>query len=141
MKVKCPARPFAGWDELRRTCGLEQRELCLELVRLRVKKAIPKPSLAPQPLRQPGSGDALLGTRPVAYGSAAGDANVYRWESLGPGDRVQGCSILEAASTTYFVPEGWALLIDPYGNAQIQREAGAPLEAARLQETRSHGQS
>jgi len=29
--------------------------------------------------------------------------------------------VLEAENSTYFVPEGWTLLLDQYGNAKLTR--------------------
>jgi len=40
---------------------------------------------------------------------------------LQPGNRVEGCAVLEGANSTYFVPEGWTLLMDHYGNAKLTR--------------------
>jgi hypothetical protein len=34
---------------------------------------------------------------------------------------VEGCAILESVNTTYFVPEGWTLALDGYGNATLNR--------------------
>ena len=51
--------------------------------------------------------------------AATGEAQVYRWESLQPGNRVEGCAVLEGVNTTYFIPDGWAMTIDPYGNGKV----------------------
>jgi N-methylhydantoinase A/oxoprolinase/acetone carboxylase beta subunit len=140
VNMKCPRRYFSGADELRRALGLDQRKVSLELVRLRVMKTILKPTLPPQALQQEHSGEALLGARAVAYGSSTGQAKVYKWESLRPGNKVEGCAILEAENTTYLVPEGWSLQVDQYGNAQARRAAEGSLPSqAATQEARSHG--
>jgi len=92
-------------------------------------------------VRELGSSDptgALLGKRNVAYGSRSGEAKLYKWESLRPGNKVQGCSVLEAENGTYFVPEGWSLVMDQHGNAQVTRAAGEASTGA-LQETQTHG--
>jgi len=140
VTVRCPQLQFAGIEDLRAKLGadLPSGGVSLELVRLRIRKVISKPALA---LRELGPGDpagALLGKRNVAYGSRSGDAKLYKWELLRPGNKVQGCSILEAENSTYFVPEGWSLGVDQHGNAQVTRAAG---EAATgvLQETESYG--
>jgi N-methylhydantoinase A len=91
----------------------------LDLFRLRVRKEMPKPKLAKLPLQEADSSHARLGKREVCWGRLSGEAQVYRWESLRPGNRVQGCAVLEGANTTYFVPQGWALEIDHYGNGAV----------------------
>ena len=94
----------------------------LELLRVRVRKQIPKPRLAEHALQDSDSSDALTGTREVFWGSRSGKAKIYRWESLLPGNRVDGCAILEGVNTTYFVPEGWTMVVDSYGNGDLSRK-------------------
>jgi acetone carboxylase beta subunit len=55
------------------------------------------------------------------WGSRSGEAQVYRWESLRPGNRVAGCAVFEGVNTTYFLPDGWAMTIDPYANGRMTR--------------------
>ncbi|MGH9497671.1 MAG: hydantoinase/oxoprolinase family protein [Terriglobales bacterium] len=123
---------FHSMEGLRRQLGFELPEgnTAIELVRLRVKKAIAKRPLA-QPPHQTGT-DTVLGKRKVAYGSRSGEARLYRWESVRPGNPIAGCAILESTNSTYFVPEGWTLEIDSHGNARLSTSTIA-------QETRSHG--
>ena len=83
---------------------------------------------------------AYLGKRAVAYGSSSGEAKLYKWESLRPGNKLQGCSLIESANSTYFVPEGWSLAIDQYGNAQVRHAFGRQNPTrAKLQETHAYG--
>jgi hypothetical protein len=59
---------------------------------------------------------------------------------LQPGQQVRGCAILEAQNSTSFVPEGWTLQIDAYGNAQLKREADVTARSeTRFEESRSYG--
>jgi len=95
--------------------------LSLEVFRVRVKKLMAKPHVVQHPLFKPDSAHALIGTRKILWGSKSGEAQVYRWESLQPGNRVEGCAILEGVNTTYFIPDGWAMTIDAYGNAKLRR--------------------
>jgi N-methylhydantoinase A/oxoprolinase/acetone carboxylase beta subunit len=95
----------------------------LEVVRVRVKKAIPKPVASLSELGPEAPDLAYLGKRAVACGSSSGEATLYKWESLRPGNKLQGCCLIESANSTYFVPEGWSLAVDQYGNAQM-RSAG-----------------
>ena len=80
-----------------------------------------KPNLLKPPPGTADSSHALTGSRPVAWGSKTGLAQVYRWESLQPGNRLDGCAVLEGAHSTYFVPQGWSLEMDTYGNAKLRR--------------------
>jgi N-methylhydantoinase A/oxoprolinase/acetone carboxylase beta subunit len=140
LTVRCPQRRFASIDDLRSQLGsdLPSGEMSIELVRLQIRKAITKPTLTLRQLAPADPAGALLGRRTVAYGSRNGEAKLYKWESLRPGNQVEGCSILEAGSSTYFVPEGWKLLMDPQGNAQLTRTASGTTSAI-LQETQTHG--
>jgi len=93
----------------------------IELIRVQIRKAMPKPALREQPLAGVDSAHAIKGKRTVAWGSFKGGAKLYRWECLQPGNRVEGCAVLEGASSTYFVPEGWTLVVDSLGNAKLNR--------------------
>jgi len=107
---------------LTNSAGAVQRaDFRVDLIRLQVKKSMLKPNLPKPPAGGPDSSRALKGTRPVSWGSKAGLAQIYSWESLQPGNRLNGCAVLEGAHSTYFVPEGWALEMDPYGNAKLGR--------------------
>jgi acetophenone carboxylase len=137
--VTCAKLHFDDIQELRRQLGVTGGDGSLELVRVRVKKAIARPAMVRQAVTSKDSASAA-GTRRIAYGSADGKATLYKWESLQPGQRVQGCAILEAQNSTYFVPEGWALQLDAYGNAQVKHEAGASQRSeASLEESRPYG--
>ena len=108
---------------------------------MRVSKAISKPALVMSESGPEDPSPAFVIERAVAYGSQ-GRAKVYKWESLKPGNKLQGCSILEAQNSTYFVPEGWNLEIDQYGNAQLTCAADRVsnnLTHATLQESRAYG--
>jgi N-methylhydantoinase A len=96
-------------------------DISLEMLRVRVKKAMPKARLVGRALQGVDASQAQIGTRKVWWGSRAGEARVYRWESLHPGNRVAGCAVLEGVNTTYFLPDGWTMTIDPYGNGKMTR--------------------
>jgi N-methylhydantoinase A/acetophenone carboxylase len=137
--VSCARLQFANCQELRSQLAVSGDSASLELVRVRVKKAISRPAIG-RAVAAKDSAATAAGTRRVAYGSEDGKADLYKWESLQPGQQVQGCAILEAQNSTYFVPEGWTLQMDAHGNAQVKSEAGAvPRRAASLEESRSYG--
>lgn len=95
-----------------------------ELVCVRARKAMPKPRLVE---RLPGGSDpshALMGIRQVLCGAGNHEARVYRWESLQPGNRVEGCAVLDGENTNYFIPEGWVMEIDGFGNGDLRKRGG-----------------
>jgi len=96
-------------------------EISLELVRLRVKKPMSKPRLVERALQAPDAAHAQRGARPILWGSRAGQAQICTWESLAPGNRIEGPAILEGMQTTYFVPENWTMTIDRFGNGALSR--------------------
>jgi N-methylhydantoinase A len=108
---------------LRNNMGNHTGPFSLDLFRLRVKKPMSKPRLVERQLQGPDSSHARVGERAVGWGSRSCEAQIYRWEKLQPGNRVEGCAILEGVSTTYLVPEGWTLVIDGFGNASLNRAA------------------
>ena len=138
--VKNSQLHFASVVDLGRKLGIDTSagDVSIELVRIRLTKPISKPILTLREARPADATHALSGSRKVAYGSLQGEAQLYKWESLQPGNKVVGCSILEASNSTYFVPEGWALEIDRYGNARAAR-SGEVSSSAGLQETQSYG--
>jgi N-methylhydantoinase A/oxoprolinase/acetone carboxylase beta subunit len=119
------ASPQQLESTLRKNMGNHSGPLSLDLFRLRVKKPMSKPRLVERSLQGPDSSQAHVGERTVGWGSRSGKAQIYRWEKLQPGNRVEGCAILEGVSTTYFVPEGWTLVVDAFGNASLDRAAAS----------------
>jgi N-methylhydantoinase A len=109
---------FASLEELQRLAGGESS---LELVRLAVRKKIARPALVERSLTAADASHARTGERALAYGSGNCRARVYRWESLVPGNQVNGGALLVSENSTYFVPEGWVLTIDRYGNGLVSR--------------------
>jgi acetophenone carboxylase len=120
--VRCPQLRFGSGAELRRvlTPHPHLEDATVELVRMRVKKAISMPGLVMKEKEGSDSGGALLGTRRVTRGGGKQEATLYRWELLRPGNVVPGGSILESANSTYLVLPGWKLGMDHYGNAVIK---------------------
>jgi N-methylhydantoinase A/oxoprolinase/acetone carboxylase beta subunit len=101
--------------------GGQREAFGVDLVRLQIRKSMPKPDLPRIPNADGDASSALKGTRSVTWGSKNGWAQIYRWESLQPCNRVEGCAVLEGANGSYFVPEGWILEMDGYGNAKLRR--------------------
>ncbi len=100
--------------------GINQgADFSLDLLRVSVKKTMPKPKLIEHPLQSKDSAHAWKGTRKILWGSKSGEAKIYDWDQLQPGNHLEGPAILEDANTTYFVPENWTLQMDRYGNAAL----------------------
>ena len=135
LEIACPGRPpivaaypeasFRDAGSLRAFCeakiGTGADPIAIELLRVQIRKAMPKPALIEKPMQGMDSSHAIKGTRKVAWGSSKGAAQLYNWESLQPGNRVEGCAVLEGTNSTYFVPEGWTLVVDQFGNAKLNR--------------------
>ena len=96
--------------------------ISLELMRVRVKKAMSKPHLPDRALQAADPARGLTGSRRIFWGSRDGEAKLYRWESLEPGNRVEGPAVLEGLNTTYLVPDGWSMSIDRFGNGELTRK-------------------
>jgi acetophenone carboxylase len=125
MVVSCPETAFRDAGSFREflesSDGAKAEPIVIELIRVRIHKAMPKPALTTKPLKGPDSSHAIKGERKVAWGSSKATAQLYRWEALEPGNRVEGCAVLEGENSTYFVPEGWTLVVDQFGNAKLNR--------------------
>ena len=125
MAVACPETVFRDAGSFRAflesSDGAKAEPIVIELIRMRIYKAMPKPALKAKPMRGLDSSHAIKGERKVAWGSSKGTAQLYRWEALEPGNRMEGCAVLEGENSTYFVPEGWKLVVDQFGNAKLNR--------------------
>jgi N-methylhydantoinase A/oxoprolinase/acetone carboxylase beta subunit len=125
ITMSCP--PAALQDStqlnalLEKALGSTKDKFVVELLRVQIKKGIPKAALIEKPLQGTDSSHAIKGTRQVAWGSKKGEAILYTWEDMRPGNAVAGCAILEGAHTTFFVPENWKLVMDGFGNARLTR--------------------
>lgn len=129
ISIACPELALRSTEGLKsalsEALGLSansQDRIGLELLRVRVKKTMPKTRFEKSLLEKPDASPARTGSRKVLWGSRNGEARIYHWELLKPGNRVDGCAILESVNTTYFVPEGWTLVLDGYGNASLNRQ-------------------
>ena len=130
IPVRCPESSLSSGKELQAalssaldTAEQSGERLSLELIRLRAKKTIVKPPLVTRPLQGAASTHAHIGARQVFWGSSDGEAQIYRWESLQPGNEVKGCAVLEGVNTTYFIPEGWVMVVDSFGNGDLSRNS------------------
>jgi len=60
------------------------------------------------------SKEAFKFTRPVFRGGEWNDADIWRMESLVPGNEIEGLAVIEASNTTLFLPREWKLRIDEH---------------------------
>lgn len=58
--------------------------------------------------------EATKGTRRIYQKGQWHDANIYRMESMQPGNEVEGLAVIEASNTTLFVPQEWHVRIDEH---------------------------
>jgi N-methylhydantoinase A len=119
FEAKSAALRFESVEELRQLAG--NGEATLEVVRMWVRKKMARPALLEKASGPQDASGARSGERTVAYGGGKGKAGVYKWELLEPGNEVAGCALLVSENSTYFVPEGWKLTIDRYGNGVVRR--------------------
>lgn len=56
--------------------------------------------------------EAVKGTRRIYQKGTWHDADIYRMESMLPGNEVDGLAVIEASNTTLFVPPEWHVRID-----------------------------
>ena len=74
-----------------------------------------KPKLVKYPLEgHAPPQEARKGTRRIYQKGQWHDANIYRMESMRPGNEVDGLAVIEASNTTLFVPSEWHVRIDEY---------------------------
>lgn len=125
IAAPCPGESFRDIQSFRAFCegvsGVATDKITIELIRMQIRKPMPKPAVVDKPLAGADSSHARKGARKVAWGSSHGEAQLFHWEALQPGNRVEGCAVLEGANSTYLVPEGWTLTLDTYGNAKLNR--------------------
>lgn len=130
--VTCSAESFSDERSLQaaiagaaQSSGINQgADFSLDLLRVSVKKSMPKPKLIERRLQAKDSAHAWKGTRKILRGSTTtGEAKIYDWDQLQPGNQLEGPAILEDANTTYFVPENWILQMDKFNNAALTRQA------------------
>lgn len=58
--------------------------------------------------------NACKGSRPVFMRGKWNDADIWRMESLRPGNEIEGLAVIEASNTTLFVPPEWRVRIDEH---------------------------
>lgn len=130
LAIQFPYRRFgseAEAHEILKRCSPTASPDCrgesyIEIIRLKALQRIGRPPLGEKGLARSRAALVPIGCRDIALGDAGQRAEIYKWESLLPGDVVRGCAIAEADNTTYFVPRGWALTVDKYQNGIIRRE-------------------
>jgi N-methylhydantoinase A/oxoprolinase/acetone carboxylase beta subunit len=66
--------------------------------------------------------EASKGTRPVFQRGKWTDADIWRMESLKPGNQIDGLAVVEASNTTLFVPPEWRVRIDEYDIYWLERK-------------------
>ncbi|MFP6625804.1 MAG: hydantoinase/oxoprolinase family protein, partial [Deltaproteobacteria bacterium] len=65
--------------------------------------------------------EASKGKRPVFRQGKWHDADIWRMESLKPGNEIDGLAVIEASNTTLFVPSEWHVRIDEHEIYWLER--------------------
>lgn len=93
----------------------------VEIVALRAEAVLPLSSAPATPVTAGGAGPFRTGTRRmVADTSGAVDAAVYRRETIGPGQHVEGPAIIEQTDSTIVLAPGDRATADVRGNLIIE---------------------
>jgi N-methylhydantoinase A/oxoprolinase/acetone carboxylase beta subunit len=126
IEMPCPPEALRNSRQLKTlvetALGGKKDKFVVELLRVQIMKSMPKPSVIEMQLQGADASHAVKGKRQVAWGSQKGEALLYTWENLRPGNSVAGCAVLEGANSTFFVPENWTLTMDRFGNARLMRQ-------------------
>lgn len=88
-----------------------------QIFELGLETSLPKvkPKLTKQPLqRAKPVPEALKGERDVYYAGQWCSATLYDMDSLRPGNEVGGMAVIEAPSTTFFIPPGRSVRMDEW---------------------------
>jgi N-methylhydantoinase A/oxoprolinase/acetone carboxylase beta subunit len=93
-------------------------EVCVVAKVATVKPNLPKHELADKRPAQ----EALKGSRPVFQRGRWTDADIWRMESLVPGNEIEGLAVVEASNTTLFVPPEWHVRIDEHDIYWLERK-------------------
>jgi acetone carboxylase beta subunit len=65
--------------------------------------------------------DAYRGQRPFYFRKAWVDADIWDMDTLRAGNQIQGPAVIEAPSTTFVVPPGWATTLDSHRLFHLKR--------------------
>ena len=80
--VDCAETLFHDAGELRAFCaeksGLNAESFVIEMLRVQIRKAMPKPALIEKAMQGTDSSHAIKGNRKVAWGSSKGEAQLYQ---------------------------------------------------------------
>ncbi len=110
---------FARADSIVRDAGIDVQKDLLQLVRLSSRHQIEEHCLVKQAQNVEKIPTSL---RSVSFnGAGFQDIAIHRWEGLASGDEIAGPTVINGATQTCPIPNGWTMKIDEYGNACIRR--------------------
>jgi N-methylhydantoinase A len=101
--------------------GSGHRSSGIELVNFRVYASIKtvKPVLMRYERSNTSPKEAFAGKRNVFFEDRFIETNIYRWENLRPGNKIEGPAIIEAEFTTGAVPQNVTATVDDYLNIHL----------------------
>ena len=120
-------RLIEGFHERhRRTYGHAALEENVEIVSCRVRALVEMAKYEPTPINEVARTSDIrrdeLPSRQVHHEGRWQAAAIVTRSLLQSGDQVMGPAIVEQPDTTTFVPSGWELTCDAYGNLDLRRE-------------------
>ena len=124
IEVPWGARAVAAFDEAhRRLYGYARAGRAIEVVNLNVEARRAGPVLPLARLRRGGAG-AAWGTVGMDTGRRVVRAPVYRREAMGSGAAVEGPALIVEYGATTYLPPGFRLRVDAWGNLRLAERAG-----------------
>lgn len=119
MRIDWSADAVARFHGLHaRTYGYADHTRAVEVVTLRVQAVgrMARPKLKRQPLIRGDGRDARIGAHGVFEEDRWRRGGLYDRSRLRPGDRIAGPAVIVELSATTYVPGGWTLTVDAFGN-------------------------
>lgn len=107
---------FHGAHTRRYGFALPDRAVEIVTLRARITGRRPMPEIVPQPSVQNDGTDAIIATRMVMLPAGPADIPVRERARLRPGAAVVGPALIVQLDTTTYVPPGWAVVVDGFGN-------------------------
>jgi len=95
----------------------------IDVLKLRVKSAVTKIEIAELPVGDEITAPDEKGDRVVYRRKEKVTTNLYDWNKLKPGNRIDGPAIIEGEDTTSVVPRSWRFVMGAFGNGALYRRS------------------
>jgi N-methylhydantoinase A len=132
LTVPCPSTAADGFSQEvagafhgahQQRFGHSDATQAVEVVNVRLKAVAlgDKPAMAPRTLARDTSVEPLFRTQASFFSGRYADTPVYARESLTPGKRIQGPSVVVQMDATTVLPPGWVAAVDGWGNLVAEK--------------------